>query len=255
MGIWKNIRDLFLKSSREDLRKLRFLAYDTVPIQIPNTSLFKDSSESDFKKVTEFSEYEILELLLSKVDFKEIIFEELGLPKNNIKVLQQVNQPLISNSNLKPGDLDVVLYRKDAIKKAIAIEAKCIKAKTLPNGEVVLNKEKNVTKGISQVNEYLQFGFHRTFLLIILLDDGQYIKGFNQFFRNTDLSGSTKLFNQNILQNLHRDVGLLYLKVNQITGKSILQSGKISLLTAKIAKKKKQKKTTTNAISSLQLDG
>lgn len=94
--------------------------------------MFKDSLGLDFKKVTDFSEYEILGFLLSKGDFKEIIFEELGLPKSNVKVLQQVKHPLILNPNVKPDDLDVVLYRKDAIKKAIAIETKYIMTKCYP---------------------------------------------------------------------------------------------------------------------------
>lgn len=132
MGILKYLRDLLLKSSKGSRGEWRFLAYDTVPIQIPNTSLFKDSLGLDFKKVTDFSEYEILGFLLSKGDFKEIILEELGLPKNNIKVLQQVKHPLIFNSNLKPGDLDMVLYRNEAIKKAIAIETKYIMTKCYP---------------------------------------------------------------------------------------------------------------------------
>lgn len=129
--------------------------------------------------------------------------------------------------------------------KAIGIEAKCVKAKTLKNGKIVLNKEHNISKGITQVNSYLQFGFHHTYLLMVLLDDGQYNKKYNKFFRDTDLSVSKKLFNQNILKNLHPDVGLIYLKVNQITGKSIFQSGKISVLVEQEAKDKKQKASTT----------
>jgi len=230
------------------------IVYDSVPLAHPTTHLFREGEKDNFKAVTAFTEREILDFLFSKHNLHHLLLDELGLPKGNIKSIRELQDPIIQNTNEKPGDLDLVLFSLDSVHRAVVIEAKCVKARTLKSGIIVLNKEKNIAKGISQVNQYLKFGFHRTYLLMILLDDGQHNKRFNQWLRDTNLGVSRKLFNKNFLKSLHPDIGLIYLKVNQITGKSILQSGKISLLTAKIAKKKKQKKTTTNAISSLQLD-
>ena len=58
---------------------------------------------------------------------------------------------------------------------------------------------------------------------MILLDDGQHNKKRNQFFRDTDLNVSNKLFNHSILKSLHPDIGLIYLKVNPITENHYLQ--------------------------------
>jgi len=235
--------------NEQDYEIWRTLTYDAVQITGPTSHFFQEDEKNNFKTVTEFTERDILDFLFSKHDLHHLLLDAVRLSKSNFNLLRDVQYPIITNQNEKPGDLDMILYNLDSRHKAIGLEVKCVKARTLKNGQIVLNKEHNITKGITQVNGYLQFGFHRTYLLMILLDDGQHNKRYNQFFRDTDLSVSKKLFNQNILKNLHHDIGLIYLKVNQITGKSIFQSGKISVLLEREAKDKKQKASTTEKLT------
>lgn len=237
--------------NEEDYEIWRILTYDVAQIIGPTTHLFQEDEKTNFKAVTAFTEREILDFLFSKHDLYHLLLEAIGLSKNNFNLFREVQHPIITDQNEKPGDLDIILFNSDSKHKTIGIEAKCVKAKTLKDGKIVLNKEHNITKGITQVNSYLQFGFHRTFLLMILLDDGQHNKRYNQFFRDTDLSVSKKMFNQNVLKNLHKEVGLIYLKVNQITGKSIFQSGKISILVEREAKEKTQYTSTTKKMTSM----
>lgn len=244
-------KNLIPGHNEEDYEIWRTLTYDAAQITGPTTNLFQEDEKTNFKAVTAFTERDILDFLFSKYGLHHLLLDAIGISKSNFKLKKDVRQPLIANQNEKPGDLDIVLFNSDSIHKAIGIEAKCVKVRTLKDGKIVLNKEHNITKGITQVNSYLQIGFHRTILLMILLDDGQHNKGYNQFFRDTDLSVSKKLFNQNILKNLHQDIGLIYLKVNQITGKSIFQSCKISVLVEREAKGKKQKASKTEKLTSM----
>lgn len=251
LSFFKNI----IPSRNEEEYKIwRTLIYDAVAITGPTTPLFQEDEKTNFKTVTTFTEREILDFLFFKHNLCHHLLDAIGLSTNTFNLLREVQHPIISDQNEKPGDLDIILFNSNSKHKAIGIEVKCVKAKTLKDGEIVFNKEHNLTKGITQVNSYLQFGFHRTFLLMILLDDGQHNKGYNLFFRDTDLSVSKKLFNQSILKNLNSDIGLIYLKINQITGKSIFQSGKISVLVEREAKRKKQKASTTEKLNSMWLN-
>jgi hypothetical protein len=227
--------------NEEEYEIWKTMTYDLVPLNYPTTCLFVDDEINNFKTITEFTEREILDFLFSRNDLNPLLLDAVGIPTSGFKLFRELTRPLVMNRNEKPGDLDLILFDVNSIQKAIGIEVKCVKAKTFEDGRIKLTKEKNITKGISQANEYLKFGFHKTFLLMILLDDGQYNTKHNQFFRDTDLRLSKKLFNRRILKNLHPDIGLIYLKVNQITGKSIFQSGKISVCVEKNSVEKKSK--------------
>lgn len=229
----------------------RTITYDAVQITLPTTQLFQEEERTNFKAVTAFTERDILDFLFSQHNLHHLLLDSIKISKINFRLFREVQHPIIITQNEKPGDLDMILFNSDSMHMAVGMEAKCIKARTLKDGKTVLNKENNITKGITQTNAYLKFGFNRTFLLIILLDDGQHNKKRNQFFRDSDLSVSEKLFNKNIVKNLHQDIGLIYLKVNQITGKSIFQSGKISVLVEREAKEKKQKASTTEKLTTM----
>lgn len=229
-----------------------FIIYDIAKISPEgNTSFFIDTEESNYKKVTEYTESEILDFLLSDDSIKSFIFELLGFSNpNETNYLKEVSYPIILDSNKKPGDVDLIFYSNNEIDKSMALEVKCVKAQTLDDGEVRINKENNITKGITQVNNYNKLGFNKNYLLIILLDNGEKITNSNQFYRDSDLTKSKKLFNDNVLSNLDDNIGLVYLQVNQVTGKSIKLSCKINIRVEKKSKEVIQNKNITDFLCS-----
>lgn len=229
----------------------KFIAYDKVPVRYPVTKFYQESQESNFKAVTGFTEAEIIDYIYSK-RFEILIHEEIGFIKEEVSKEFEVSDPIIKNKNTKPGDFDIVVWNKNRPENAVTIEVKCIKAETLISGETKFNKEKNVTKGITQANAYLKYKFFKTFLLIIILDNGEKVTNKNQFFKDSDLKNSERLFNDNVLSNLNKDVGLLYLKITQTTGKSIYERCNISILKEREATQIKQSLELTEKIKQLK---
>lgn len=207
--------------------------------------------ENTKTSVRRFIEGQILDFLFNR-GFKGLLLKELGLDTNkNLQVYRDVVGPFIDNPALKPGDLDLVIFDPAEPSKAIAIEAKCVKLKKEQDQSVLYTKEKNLTKGITQVNEYLRFGFHKTYLLVILLDEAhEDTKGLD-IFKRSSLNESKKLLNPNVLANLDEKVGLLYLGVRQITEQSIHFNSVVDLMKLKEAVEVDQFNITTERILSL----
>ncbi|PHS65765.1 MAG: hypothetical protein COB12_06750 [Flavobacterium sp.] len=190
-------------------------------LDISTGNLTSDFKETDYKSVREFTESEIIDFIY-KQNFHNLLYRELGFDQTkDISVLREQKKPFIVDSNTKPGDLDLVLFDKENPEFAIAVEVKTVKFKTLENLSVFTNKEKGLKEGIIQVNGYLKLGFHKTYLLVILLDESWQQKKENSIFNESGLENAEKLINPNILKNLDQNVGLIYMGVRQITNQSI----------------------------------
>lgn len=201
----------------------------TKKIDFLTGALTSDLEVTNKKMITDFTEREIIDFVY-KENFHRLIHRELGFPNSeNITVLKEQKEPFIEDTNKKPGDLDLILFDSDMPDRAMAIEIKCVKLTTLEDQTVTINKEKNLTKGITQANEYLKLGFYKTFLMVILLDDTWQQEKPNMIFKESSMEKGQRLLNPKVLENLNPNIGLMYLGIRQITPQSVYGNTKIDV--------------------------
>ena len=106
-------------------------------------------------------------------------------------------------------------------------------------------------RGITQANHYLRFRFHKTYLLIVILDDARLNDKNNKIFKRSNLMDSKKLANPSVLANLNNNIGLWYLGVSQVNDQSIRFDTVTDLTIIQPAIPLKQDQGTTNMITEL----
>jgi len=121
-----------------------------------------------------------------------------------------------------------------------------------PDGTATVNRAGEIDKGIIQANAHRELGFHQTYLLVILLDDGRDLKVPNPMFRHTTGEPVDRVLNIPWRQERHPDVGVIYIKINQILGKDINHAHSIGFCIDERAKQCVQTQEMTNKIRSLR---
>jgi len=170
---------------------------------------------------------------------------------NNVKSYFGLTEPF-TQKNKKPGDIDLLLVDTDNPDKAIAFECKRVKAVSLENQTAKVNNTGKIKHGVLQVNKYQKLGFHQTYLMIILLDDGRNYKTPNTLFRSSaNIDELKQLYDLPFNEPLNNDTGVIFIIVNQPTGKDINLTGAIGFCLDKFAELHEQKKSLTNKIEEL----
>ena len=224
----------------------------TKKIDMSLGQLTSDIEEPEYKSIREFTESEIIDFIY-KQKFYYQLYKEMGLSDpQRITILRGQKEPFILKQNSKPGDLDLILFDPQKAENAIAMEVKCVKFKTEANQSVTTNKEKLISEGITQVNKYLKLGFHKTYLLVILLDESWEQAKPNYIFKESGLENAPKLVNPKILKNLDRNIGLLYMGVRQITSQSVLLNTRVDIRTIQDAVEMDQNERITEIIKRLK---
>jgi len=108
-----------------------------------------------------------------------------------------------------------------------------------------------IRHGIKQANAYRELGFYQTYLLIILLDDGRAMTAPNTMFRYGKDDTLESIYSIPWQEPLHEDVGIVYVKVNQTTGKSINLTGGIGFCIDKKARLVEQHANITTGIKTI----
>jgi hypothetical protein len=210
-------------------RKMLFrtIIYDT---QYGNDSnvlnFFSDSSQDD-ESVTVMNEDQIVKWLFTNSSFYDFFVEQLFENPKNIKAFFNLESPFTEKAK-KPGDIDLILVDRNSPNQAIAFECKKIKALSSVSEYPKVNGVSKIKGGVTQVQFYKKLGFHQTYLMIILLDDGRHYDTPNIMFRNTDVEHLNNLYN--IPRDLLKDdgIGVVFVKVEQTSGKHINLAGNIS---------------------------
>jgi hypothetical protein len=173
------------------------------------------------------------------------------IPKNTAYSLHHNLAEPFTRPALKPGDIDLLFYPVDCPSRAIAIECKRVKLVSCLDGSTTVNRAGEIDKGIVQANAYRDLGFHQTYLLILLLDDGRELRTPNPMFRYTTGKPVDRVLNIPWRQERHPDVGVIYVKINQILRKDINHAHSIGYCIDERAIPREQTVEMTNKIRSL----
>jgi hypothetical protein len=203
-----------------------YCQYDAVPLNSHDMVYnFFEESDQQNESVTLMSEDAAIRWLMTNSKFRRMFIEGFFDAADRVLDFYGLQQPL-TDSNKMPGDIDLLLVNPLKTQFAIAFECKRVKAISYDSGSKVNNIAK-IRHGIKQANAYRELGFHQTYLMIILLDDGRAMTTPNTMFRYGKDNTLDSIYSIPWQEPLHEDVGIVYVKVNQTTGKSISLTGGI----------------------------
>ncbi|MGP8216904.1 MAG: hypothetical protein ACLQQ4_15160 [Bacteroidia bacterium] len=216
------------------------VTYDTQPYAGGVTyTFFDDSGDFDNERALKLSEQEMVNWLFNHSPAKEIIYDELKMPRDSVHFLS-VEEPFIQYRTEKPGDIDVLLCHKNDPRHAIALECKRIKVSFDDSHKENINKIRGLLKGVEQANALSKLGFGRCFLFVMIVTDGHNLKEQNQMFRYASADKLKEVYYLDEYKNLYENVGVILCLVTQPSGKSIYMNGTIAVREHKIAKQYEQ---------------
>lgn len=231
------------------------VASDTVDFQAGTTihagqrfELYRDHIDRDDDDVTKQEEEQILRWILSS-SAREFFFQELGIKPNPFVALS-VRHPVIEHGYFKPGDIDILICDRDRADLAIGIQCKRVKVRALSDEVDDCNKIPDITGGIKQVNlQREHLGFHRNYLMIVIETYGRGRSSSNVLFRGPSRESFKEIYDFPRRESLHSDVGIIFVKVTQPTGKSFQQMADIGICVDQDAARLEQTVQLTNRIA------
>lgn len=227
---------------------------DSLPITEQKTvySFFTENNEDD-ESVTSMSEDQAIRWLLNHPALRDSLLSEFFPDAFRIKCFFGVTKPFTSIGKM-PGDIDVLLVDPMQPQKAVAFECKRVKSISIKDGESKLNNVEKIKKGIKQANQYQSLGFYKSYLMIILLDDGRKMDTPNVIFRYGRAENIGHMYDIPWQEPLNVDVGIIFVKVNQMTGKHINFSVSIGYCIEKEATPLEQTHEMTNKVRELLIN-
>ena len=189
---------------------------------------------------------------------RQLILQELGMPINAF-VASEVTEPF-TQSNKKPGDIDALICAPDRPNHAMAIECKKVSVVALNTRQDVVHKVEKIGKGVSQANALRELGFYETYLAVVTVVDGRARVGYNALSRgigdsthDTHLGAHThktlkRIYEFPRREDLHDDIGIVFVEVIQPTGKSIDEKFGVCVCVDKRATLQGQSDRRTNQV-------
>lgn len=219
--------------------KFKHCQYDSVPLNdIDTTYSFFTESDWDDESVTKMHEDTAVRWLMSNPHFRQMFLQDFFDSAAAVRDFIGLQRPF-TESGKHPGDIDLLLVDPVRPKFAVAFECKRVKALSSDDRSNV-NSAKKIRHGVMQANSYRELGFHQTYLMIILLDDGRAMKTPNTMFRCGTGNTIDYIYSIPKQEPLHEEVGVIFVKVNQPTGKHINLTGGIGFCIDKKAGRQDQ---------------
>ncbi|MBO9204202.1 MULTISPECIES: hypothetical protein [Niastella] len=221
---------------------------DSQPIFSNQTtySFFNDNDENE-TSVTLMSEGEALEWLFKNSIFRRFFLEQFFSNPDKQRIFLRVKEPL-TRYNYKPGDIDLLIIDPNNPANAIAFECKRVKSVAINEETSKINSIQKIREGVKQASALQSLGFNKSYLLILLLDDGRALLDPNTMFRYGKTPEISQMYDLPWNEPLQRDVGIVFVKVNQMTGKSINHSISVGICIEKQAERLDQLNSLTEKI-------
>jgi hypothetical protein len=211
----------------------------------------ESATERDEKRIVKW-------LLHEQPSAAQLILQELGMPLNSF-VAREVTEPF-TQPNKKPGDIDALICAPNKANQTMVIECKKVSVVAQNTRQDIVHKVEKIGKGVSQVNALRELGFHETYLAVITVVDGRERVGYNVLSRgigdsthDTHLGTRTQKTLKRIYEfprreDLHDDVGIMFIEVIQPTGKSLDEKFGVCICVDKRATPQEQSDTRTNQV-------
>ncbi len=225
------------------LLKWRFLAAEVRSVAPQSDAGITCPAES----VATMDEAKLVSWLLSEDRLRQLLFEELGL-RADAHYAEQVREPFVTEFSSRPGDIDILACDRGNPRAGVAIECKRVKIRSIGGEQDDVNRVRAVSKGRSQVIGLSRFGFHRTYLAVILAVDGQRSGGFNFLTRGASDASLARVSEAIESLGVPDNVGLLLVEIVQPTAEHLGDASVISVAIAKQPRAIEQLGSTTEKL-------
>jgi hypothetical protein len=223
---------------------------DSLPIDDRQVYTFFQETDENESSVTELTEDQALRWVIEHPQFRNTFCRRFLPEAKTVRSFYGLQHPFTSPNN-KPGDIDLLLVDPGNPHLGISFECKRVKARSQDTAPPRINNVTAIRHGIKQANAYQSLGFHQSYLLILLLDDGRTLETPNVMFRYNKSTQLNAIYDIPLNESIHPDVGVVYIRINQMTGKSIEHSVSLGLCVDKQAGKLEQTPQMTNKIRSI----
>jgi hypothetical protein len=200
-------------------------------------------------KIVTISEAQMLKHVFMS-DGRQLLFEELGIRAES-PTFFDVMRPVVE-SGQKPGDIDALICCDGRPDLSIGIQCKRVKVEALNQHEDKCNKIHSITEGIKQANlQRRNFGFHQNYLAVLIETFGRERLDNNTAFRGPTKDTFEEIYNIAQDESLDQEVGIIFIKVTQPTGKSWTRNYQLSVCVDKRASRLDQRVALTGKIKEL----
>jgi hypothetical protein len=213
-------------------------------------SFFSDDINFDDSSAAQREEKKIVEFLFNDPIIRQAICEHLLLSSTHIALLG-VKEPIITNPNRKPGDVDILLCNPSNPHEATAIECKRVKVIATDAEKDKVNKIAGIADGVKQANALKNLGFYKTYLALLIVVDGQRRRNYNVFFRGSTSETFQQVYHFPDRERLHKDIGILFIEIIQPTSKGLERMVDVAIALDRPAESGRQPLNLTNKIEEL----
>ncbi len=236
LNVERKFDKIEIGETMESYLKFHFSAFDSFdyPLRDPVKLFSEDGSMGD--RVTAQIESEAVRWLLRTHVARELIWEELNLPRQTY-AQSGVIQPVIADPKKKPGDVDLLLVPHFRPEGAISIQTKRVKVEAVDTlRDKVSNRHLgNLKDLIDQANASRDLGFHLNYAVVIIQVDGIARSGVNALYRGITTRQFTRIYNLVIGSPVHRDVGVVFIEISQPTCTNVTRTGVVAVCVDKPA--------------------
>lgn len=228
------------------------IIFDSALIDQRLTYKFFQENEENEQSITNLPEQQALRWIMNIAPFRKMFLGRFFPKPDEIKTYYDQTYPFTSPNKL-PGDIDMIIADPHKPDQAIAFECKKVKAVAQNTEPPKINNLKSLHHGVKQANAYQSLGFYQSYLMILLLDDGRTLTTPNTMFRYNKHEMLEAIYNIQFTEPIHADVGVIYVRINQMTGKHYNHSASLGFCIDKHAGSLGQTVEMTNKIRELIL--
>ena len=211
---------------------------------------FFTEADENADSVTSMTEDQAIKWLFNSFSFGQTFIEGFFDNSYIVHSFFGKKDPFVIHGK-KPGDIDILLVDKERPDKAIAFECKRLKVTSVNSPLPKVNNTNGIKHGVKQANGLQSLGFYKSFLLIILLDDSRHFEYPNIMMRNSKWQEVEEIYDIPWNEPINQDIGIVFIKVTQPTGKHFNEMAGIGYCIDKEANEQEQTSSMTNKIKEL----
>lgn len=212
---------------------MRALTFDSVMLrsEVEQYALFSDaddSAEAEYRYNNEPESLVTQWLLGNQMDADmRLTREELRIG-SSYRFYPEVKYPIVTDGGI-PGDIDLLAIDNIQPHLSIGIQIKRFKAQILSDGKAQINW-RTMKKGVLQANNMLdKYGFHRNYLMMLIVADTHLHKQELQMLRNLPYESKLSIYNHECLKELNEAIGIYTYEISQPSSNSVSSTGTIAV--------------------------
>ncbi|HZS09347.1 MAG TPA: hypothetical protein VFD58_31220 [Blastocatellia bacterium] len=211
---------------------------------------FTDHDATIGTAVIKENEIAIIEWLL-RSQARNLLLESLCLPLDS-HTATAVREPVIDDSQMKPGDLDLLICPPRRPDLSAALQCKRVTVEVEADNCDQIRKLGDIKDVVLQANKQKQrYGFHQNYLAIIIQSFVARRSSSEVIFRGITSGSLKQIYEFNYRDKVHDDVGVIFIDITQLTWQSVDRMARVGVCVDRRAEMLLQPSRVTGRIEEL----